>query len=126
MFSVTLLKRIQILRGPKWYNVLKTKSDHNDCRETGGWLFSWKCWFCIILIKAHDRKDSAAVVSADQWKCTKLPEFLTKCCLYIYNANETSLLYCAALDASLMCSCIWFKESSGLCNFVVLFKHVRN
>jgi hypothetical protein len=39
-------------------------------------------------------------VSADQWKFTKLPEFVKKCA-DIYNADETSLFYCVVLDASL-------------------------
>jgi hypothetical protein len=86
-----------------------------------------KCWFCIILKKAYDRKDSAVVVNAEQWKFTRMPEFLKKCCAGIYSANETSLFYCAMLNAfpkQEMCSSMWFKESSGLCNSVVLFKHV--
>jgi hypothetical protein len=51
--------------------------------------------------KAHDRKDSTVVVSADQWKFTKLPNFLKQCCVDIYNADETSLFYCATLVLSL-------------------------
>jgi hypothetical protein len=63
---------------------------------------------------------NAGFVSVDQWKFTNLPEFLKKCCADIYNADETSLFYCSALVCILeleMCSCIWFNERSGLCNF---------
>jgi hypothetical protein len=41
-----------------------------------------------MLKKAHDRKNRAAVVSADQWKFTKLPEFLKKRHADIYSANK--------------------------------------
>jgi hypothetical protein len=58
------------------------RSGHNDFRGTGGWFSWWKCWFCIILKKAH----SAVIVSADKWKFTKLPEVLTKFCPDIYIA----------------------------------------
>jgi hypothetical protein len=50
--------------------------------------------------KAHDRKDSTLLVGADQWKFTKLPN-LMKCCAEVCNVDETSLFYCAILDASL-------------------------
>jgi hypothetical protein len=49
--------------------------------------------------KAHDRKDSTLLVSADQWKITKLPNLLMKCCADVCNVDEISLFYCATLDA---------------------------
>jgi hypothetical protein len=79
---------------------------------------------CIILKKAHNRKDRAAVVSADLWKFTKCH----KCCAGICNADEKFLLlyHVGCFPKLEMCSCIWFKEGNGLCNCVVLFKHMRN
>jgi hypothetical protein len=81
--------------------MLKRKSGHNDYRGTGGCFSPWKCWFWIILKKAHDRKESTHPVSADQWKFTKLPNLLMKSCADVYNVDRTSLFYCARLDASL-------------------------
>jgi hypothetical protein len=41
------------------------------------------------------------LLSADQWKFTNLPNLLMKCCADVYSVEETSLFYCATLDASL-------------------------
>jgi hypothetical protein len=51
--------------------------------------------------KACDRKGSTLLPSADQWKFTKLPNPLMRCCADIYSVDEPSLFYCAMLHASL-------------------------
>jgi hypothetical protein len=52
--------------------------------------------------KAHGENGSVDAVSNEQWKSTKLPNFLQKFCAdNIYNADETGLFYCATPDGSL-------------------------
>jgi hypothetical protein len=64
-------------------------------------LSRWKCTFGIKFKKAYG-EDSADAVSAEQWKFTKLPDFLQKFCADdICNADKTSLFYRAPPDGSL-------------------------
>jgi hypothetical protein len=89
--------------------MLKSKSEelakklgHNKFKATDGWLSQWKCMFGIKFMKTHGKKDSADVVSAEQWKSTNLPNLLQKFCTDdIHNANETGLFYHAIADGSL-------------------------
>jgi hypothetical protein len=79
--------------------------------------------------RRHMMGGTVLLFGADQWKFAGLPNLLKKFYADIYNADEIGLFYCAMLDASLSCRCaarIWFRESSGMCNCVVLFRHVRN
>jgi hypothetical protein len=50
---------------------------------------------------AYSKKDSADTVSAEQLKCTKLPNLLQKLCANVYSAYEVGLFYHATLDCSL-------------------------
>jgi hypothetical protein len=62
--------------------MLKNKSEElanklgcNNFKATDGWLSQWKCRFGLKF-----KKDSAVAVSAEQWKSTKLPNLMQKCC----------------------------------------------
>jgi hypothetical protein len=80
--------------------VVERKSGHNDYRGIGGLFSQWKKLVFDNIKKLCARKDSAAVVN-DQWKFTKLPNFLKQFCAHIYSADEIGLFYCVTLDASL-------------------------
>ncbi|XP_067126959.1 tigger transposable element-derived protein 6-like [Centruroides vittatus] len=90
--------------------MLKSKSEelakkigHENFKATDGWLSRWKSRYNIKLKKVHI-KDSSDSVSTGQWKSTKLSSLLQKFCADdIYNADETSLFYCATPDSFLSC-----------------------
>jgi hypothetical protein len=84
-----------------------------------------------MVVSMERKKSSAYAVSAEQCKSTKLPNLLQKFCADdIYNVNETGLFCHAMLGGSLSYkysySSVLFKESNGLCNCVVLSRHVKN
>jgi hypothetical protein len=74
----------------------------------------------IILKNTHVRKDSILLVSADQWKFTKLPNLLMKCCADVYNVDETSSFYCAMLDASLSQKCAAVSSSKKAMDCIIV------
>jgi hypothetical protein len=109
---------------------LAKKLGHKDFKATDDWLSQWIHRLVIRMNKVHGKKASADAVSAEQQKSTRLPNLLHKFCTDdIYNDDETGLFHHAALDGSLSykhATLSGFKESTGLCNCAVLFKHVRN
>jgi hypothetical protein len=61
--------------------------------------------------KAHDRNESAVVVSAGQWKFTKLPKFLRNVQISTTPMKQVILLCCAGCFPKLeMYSYIWSKD----------------
>lgn len=108
---------------------LVKKLDHDDFKATNGWLSRWKTRYNIKFKKMHGEKRSADNTSAEEWKNTKVPIYLST---YspddIYNANETSLYYRATPDGSICYKHIalsGFKKAMGPYNYVMLFKYVR-
>jgi len=81
---------------------LAKKFDHCDFVATDGWLSRWKTRHNIKFKKLHGEKSSADSQSAEKWKNTKVPIYLsTYSPDEIYNADETGLYYRATPDGSL-------------------------